>query len=688
MQLQGRPGKRQLTRRSHAASRNGVCGACSAGCGLTLFRTADGKAVDLFGNETHPVNKGALCPRPLTLYAQLQGRFRLKAPAVRNSPGDTWRETEWDAALALVAQRLKSIRAGEILVVGREGDPLDFLCGAEWYAQTQELPIRPSQFFAPAFGDAGSLYRMIGIAGERLLCNTPRDWCASRAILMVGGDLAAENPVTFGPVQDARDRGCEVLYLGARGGMTARRSTKSWIVRPGTEGLALASAIRILLEQGGIDKEFVEEHTSGIDVLQEKLKEYAPDRIAPLAGIDIGSLKDLSARLSLSMPLQIVMGQLPQRRWLDDALLSMCLALIAIKGCIGRPGGGLNILAGTPFSWAGKSEAATVEERLEQGDIKAFIGFGDPLTQLAGQKAREAFKRLPLLVHMGSFDNETRQFSHVSLPCAHQTEYANLAHRSDWRALQWSPRLFPPYGASLPPLEIWRRLMEKTNPDAKAPWGDKPGQAADPRRFADWMLASCPLTAGLNVDDLDGKDDPEKTGGILWPCLAGAQAGDKTFETTRHIRGTIRGKGNILFTAGSAWGDSQQRFPTPGERIHLENAHIPPLPAVAVPEKSLMLVVSMPVDQAADHPSPALHPSGAPGLAARFNRNTADRLDLHDGDPISLSSEFGTARTTVKIAPDIPENIVVLPPETGLGLVAGRCVLRPVSVHVEKCREG
>ena len=682
MQLENRPRKKQLPSKAYHERRHGVCGLCPAGCGLTLFLDKD-NPVDLFGDEFHSVNKGTLCPKALALYGQIYDSRRLPMPGIRYSPREPWRLVDWDTALKFTADRLTAIPLEKTVIAGHESDPFDFICGADWAADSFGLPFRPGNFFAQPFGRAGSLSRILGISAEHLLCNTPRDWCASEAILLVGGDLAAEAPITFGPLLDARDRGKKLLYLGSRGGLTARRASHTFIVRPGSEGLALAGVAHVLLQQKMIAAEFLTDFASGLDALRHRLNPYSPSSVAPLCGLEVAALEELAAMLGKAFSFQVIAGQLEQRRWLDDAVLGLAFTLVTLKGCLGRPGGGLNLLASSPFVWEGHETPTALEQVLSSGG--AFMAFGDPLNRLAGQAAREALASQSLLIHVGSFDNATRRLAHVSLPTAHWSEYPCLVHRTDGRALQWRSTLLPPYGEALPPLEIWLRLMRLLKPEAKAPWADSPEAATYQHCLADWKLASSEHTAGLRAADLlldDNLDEGQATGGILWPCPAEDGQQVKVFENTRYIQGNVRGRDNILFAPYSYEGNNTLRFPTADGKIHLEEVVLPPLDRIA-PQDGLLLAVGGLVDHASDHPQDWLWPHGCRGNAARFHANTAARLGIDNGEKIRLSSEFGSVTTQAAIMPDIPENVAALPPEMALALVAGTTVLSPVSLRVE-----
>jgi len=82
-------------------------------CGI-LARRIDGRVVSLLGHPDHPRNRGRLCPKGVAQVMSLYDYNRVKAPLIRTNekgvPGK-WRQTSWDEALTLVANKIKEARA-------------------------------------------------------------------------------------------------------------------------------------------------------------------------------------------------------------------------------------------------------------------------------------------------------------------------------------------------------------------------------------------------------------------------------------------------------------------------------------------------------------------------------------------------------------------------------------------------
>ncbi|MET0827994.1 MAG: molybdopterin-dependent oxidoreductase, partial [Microbacterium sp.] len=96
-----------------AASTDTHCPYCALQCAMTLTRAdgaAEGAAPVVISGREFPTNRGGLCKKGWTSAELLRSSDRLTSPLVRGADGGL-HETEWDTALDLIADRLRSIRA-------------------------------------------------------------------------------------------------------------------------------------------------------------------------------------------------------------------------------------------------------------------------------------------------------------------------------------------------------------------------------------------------------------------------------------------------------------------------------------------------------------------------------------------------------------------------------------------------
>jgi predicted molibdopterin-dependent oxidoreductase YjgC len=84
-----------------------TCVYCGAGCGLYI-QVLDGEVVGVLPAKEHPVGRGSLCIKGWNATSFVNHPDRLTAPLIRRDGG--FEEVSWDAALALVAEKLERTR--------------------------------------------------------------------------------------------------------------------------------------------------------------------------------------------------------------------------------------------------------------------------------------------------------------------------------------------------------------------------------------------------------------------------------------------------------------------------------------------------------------------------------------------------------------------------------------------------
>ena len=572
--------KKQESIRDFNSIRKTTCCNCPAGCGLKVF-LRDHSIVDIYGDEEHPINKGSVCPKGLLSALHLRNPKRVLHPHIRESLNDPFRMVTWDEALSFTAKKLQDLseKRGKdsIFIYGGESAPFDYSAGASLFGTYFGTPNIPSRFAPRPFGHEGSIKKMFGVPGAQLLMNAPADWCNSRCILLYGCDLAASDPITFGPIIDARDRGTPLLVIDSQKTITASKATLSLRVKPGSESTALKGILHLLIHKALIEVEFLREAAIDFSSFRSKVKPFTPQRVAESCWVKEEDLEKMADVIARAKPVQVIAGDWATRHHLSEEDLLMCGALVCLRGSIGIPGGGLNFLNVSPFPLEGRFPSAnntlqpgepslsplTLEEVLLNATKKvtALLWYGNPCARLAeGKRTKAALRDIPLIVHLSSYPNETYHYSHVSFPMSSWLEYSGLVAHNNGRALQWHHRVVDPPGQCKSPIDFWCDLAKCLNLERYFPWEGKNG-LVDASKATDFFLQQNPLTMFASVEKLDPDKNPP--GGLLWPCV---QEADLEFENNRFIKGNIRGR-NILFQRGHDYPLTGRRFPTPDGRI-------------------------------------------------------------------------------------------------------------------------
>jgi len=647
------PRKRQATWRQHDEIRRSTCGNCPTGCGVKGF-LHEAKLVDLFGDEDHPTNKGSFCPKGLLSWV-LQGHpDRITTPRIRDRLDESFRECSWNDALGRIADHLATDPDGLVVAHSDEGATFGYQVGASQFAGRFKNHIGPESFQTTALSPDGRLSSMFGLAGRKLLMNSQRDWAFSRAILVVGSDLGTTDPVTLGPLVDVRDRGGSLIVVDSKTTITAVKASYHVRVNPGTESVFLAAIANYLLISGKVDKAFLAETVSELDEFQKSVSDFSPDRASSICGIPAEEVARVGDVIGNAHPFQVMCGEWLSRSKLDDDFLGLCATLVLLRGSVGIPGGGLNILDASPFEFetGGRHH---LENLVLDGNISTLMLHGNPLAQMGGgNPVRDRLGRVPLVVQMGGFYDETARHAHILLPLTTWVEEDGLNLRNNGRAVQWREALIAPRGSCRPALDVWHDLA--TSCGFKLTEFDGLRSQDLARAVADNVLGSDRLTQAIRTSDLTPTGN--SPGGILWPSVDRAQ---NIFEDDRFGRGDVRGK-NILFRRHHCFADFATRFPNGAEKINLSSAFIGKIEEFerqSLPVRgSLKMIVTVGVDFIPGWSGAKPTPNrSATQPIVRVHPETGLHLGIITGSLVTLSNELGSvvgrAELSMTVAPGV-----------------------------------
>jgi formate dehydrogenase major subunit len=86
-----------------------VCPYCAVGCS-TLVYHRDGRMIDIEGNPDSPINAGTLCPKGSAIFGMLVSPHRWTKVRYRRPYSSEWEEITLEAALDMIAERVKRTR--------------------------------------------------------------------------------------------------------------------------------------------------------------------------------------------------------------------------------------------------------------------------------------------------------------------------------------------------------------------------------------------------------------------------------------------------------------------------------------------------------------------------------------------------------------------------------------------------
>ena len=401
---------------------NTVCSMCSAGCGITV-RTREGRAKKIEGNPSHPVSQGRLCARGQAGLQVLYNPDRVTTPLRQTGErgsGD-WLPLTWTEGLSQVSGRLGELRSSGqgaavcLLSEGQRGhmhglfEQFTAEIGSDrlvYYDYDHPHPLLAAM--NRLFGTSELPYFDLG--------NT--DYLVSFGADYLGSWLSpVHHGLGFGQSRQGRD-GHRGRFVQIEPRMTlSGAAADEWIpASPGTEGIiALAMANRIV-GQGGYQGD-------DVDAWAAALEPYSADAVAEQTGVGAETILRLADTFAETGPSLAIGGDGAGRHSNGVDALTAITALNYLAGNLGIEGG----LIFNPEPVAGQGAAARhasyrsmleLAEDAREGRIQVLIvNQANPVfTMPAAAGIGEALARIPLIVSLSSFMDETTAMADLILP--------------------------------------------------------------------------------------------------------------------------------------------------------------------------------------------------------------------------------------------------------------------------------
>jgi formate dehydrogenase major subunit len=447
-----------------------VCPYCGVGCQL-IYHLKDARIVAVEGKDG-PSNHNRLCVKGRFGFDYIHHPDRLTEPLIRKdgvakhdvaidpaNPYTHFRTASWEEALDRAAAGLARIRDRH----GGQG-----LAGFGSAKGSNEEAYLFQKLVRTGFGSnnvdhctrlchASSVAALMEGIGSGAV-TAPFMAAADAEVIIIIGARPTENPpvaATF--FKQAAKRGAKLYVMDPRSQLMARYATKMLQFKPGRDVAMLNALLHTIIEEGLYDRQYVQAHTEYFEQLREHIRDYSPERMAELCGIDAVTLREVAREYARARSAIIFwgMGISQHTHGTDNARCLIALALVT--GQIGRPGTGLHPLRGQN-NVQGASDAGLIPmvypdyQSVEDPDVRAkFEGLWqtslDPkrgLTvveimdaihagQIKGmyimgenpamsdpdlQHAREALAHLDHLVVQDLFLTETAKYADVVLPAS------------------------------------------------------------------------------------------------------------------------------------------------------------------------------------------------------------------------------------------------------------------------------
>ena len=414
-----------------------VCPLCAAGCGLSVrvmetdvetVRNGQagvvkmGVAKKLEGQAGHPISQGGLCARGQAAIQVTYHPERLAHPLKRSGArgAGELKEVTWDEAIAELVGHLDALAAAQ------DQKSLAFLTRPRRGRRLALAAEFLNRFGAPApvpfelFGEE-VLRRANAISfGHEQLPTF--DLARSRFVIAFGADFLGtwNSPVAqnaaYGAMRQGRpgQRGAFV-QVESRMSLTGANADQWVPVKPGTDGVLALGLAHVMLSNKLRPADAAGRAGAAIDGWSGGLADYTPARVEQVTGVSAKRVDRLARELVELGPAVAMIGGAPlaHTNGLFHALAVN--ALNGLLGAVGQPGG---VFFTPGFQPSVPGPQVPSPQALQ--NLSAKVLLVDDVNPVFGApkawKVREALAKIPFIASFSSFLDETSSLADLILP--------------------------------------------------------------------------------------------------------------------------------------------------------------------------------------------------------------------------------------------------------------------------------
>ena len=536
-----------------------TCPYCGVGCQIYLG-IKDGRITVIHGDRDNDVNRGRLC---------VKGRFgivefvrhpeRLTTPLVRRN-GELV-EATWGEALELIANTLSEYEKGEVAVISSAKCTNEDNYVIQKFARavlgTNDVDHCARLCHAPTVAGLAKSF------GSGAMTNSITDISGARCILAIGTNTTEAHPVIGFDVKKAVRGGTKLIVANPRW-IELCRSADLWLrLLLGSDVALLMGMMRVIVDEGLLDRSFVEDRCENFDAFIESLNSFDLGFVERTTGVPREQIVEAAWLYATNSPAAILyaMGITQHSHGTDNVIAVANLAMLT--GNIGKPASGVNPLRGhnnvqgscdmgaLPNVYPGYQAVSdlAVREKFEdawgcsldhspgltlteifdvayQGQIKALylVGENPVLSDPDAKHVREALAKLEFLVVQDVFLTETAQLAHVVLPGTTFAEKDGTFTNTE-RRVQRVRKAIEPVGNSRPDWWVTCQIARRM--------GSQGFDFSHPSQIMDEIASLTPSYGGISYNRLED-------GGLQWPCPTHEHPGTPILHAGQFTRGKGR----------------------------------------------------------------------------------------------------------------------------------------------------
>ena len=494
-----------------------VCPYCGVGC-QTEVSVKDDKIIQIDGRNG-PANENRLCVKGRFGFDYINHEGRITKPLIRRKDApkkwdvrvddkniyDYFEETSWENAIELSAKGLTKTFNEE----GPKG-----LAGFGSAKCSNEEAYLFQKLVRVGFGsnNVDHCTRLCHASSVAALFEGLKSGAVSApfnaatvadCIIVIGARPTENHPVAATYLKRASKRGSKLIVMDPRKQGLTKYAEHHLQFKPGTDVAMLNAMLHTIVEEKLYDEQYVQGQTEGFEELKKSIKDFSPEKMEAICGIEAETLKEV-ARIYAKSEKSIIFWGMGVSQHVHGTDNARCLIALALStGQVGREGTGLHPLRGQN-NVQGASDAGlipwmypdylVVDGEVNQNSYEKFwntkmdpkrgltvveiinaihadqiksmyiMGENPAMSDPDQEHARKALAKLEHLVVQDIFLTETAWFADVVLPSSAHAEKTGTYTNTN-RTVQMGRQVVPPPGDARQDWWITQAIAQKMGLD-------------------------------------------------------------------------------------------------------------------------------------------------------------------------------------------------------------------------------
>lgn len=304
-----------------------------------------GRAVSVQGDPSHPITRGYLCNKVNHYLDFVYNEKRVLYPHKRigpKGPGAKFERITWEEALTKITDNFN-----------------------ETIANYGSEAIQPFNF-SGTLGQIGywtmdnRFWNKLGAARlEMSICIHAAYWACvhtygsangpdlaiaseeAEVLIIWGANLVSTGVHAIPFIRAAQERGCKIIAIDPRVTRTSWIADRHFQPKPGTDAALALGMMKVIVDKGLHDIEFLKKHTRGWqELIEQKLPDYTLDKVSAITGLAETEIEELALLYASTKKTFIRAGHGLNRHENSGNLCRSILLLPAITGAWKEKSGG------------------------------------------------------------------------------------------------------------------------------------------------------------------------------------------------------------------------------------------------------------------------------------------------------------------------------------------------------------